>query len=126
MSETSETELSDAALLQYAFKSDTVRRVAVAVAQAFDQAPGQFVWQDEIVLPELDAADKNIIGLVFKNMGKWGMIRRLGGEQDHRRSQRKDRRGGVAWRYQLVNLELLRTFMRRNQCAPQELQPNLL
>ena len=116
--ETTEERLQSKALLQFAFKGDKVRQVATAVAMAFDNSPSGSVWVDEIELPPLDVEDRNIIGLVYKNMAKWGMIERLEGADSHRRSQRNGRRGGTIFKYRLTNRSLLKTFMLRNHAVP--------
>ena len=110
--------LQEKSLLQFAFKGDTVRAVAVAVARAFDASSSGSVWSDEVELPPLEPDDRNIIGMVWRGMAKWGIVRRMEGATDHRRSRNKSRRGGVAWRYEIVSRGLLRTFMLRNHTTP--------
>ena len=116
--EETDAKLAAAALAQYGFKGDTVRRVALAVAKAFADAPGNSVWADEVKLPELNDDSKNVVGLVWKNLAKWGIVRRCEGATDHRRSRNPSRKGGVAWRYELASHSLLKTFMARNQVEP--------
>lgn len=109
-----DAHLADKSLLQYAFKSNTVRAVAVAIALAAVAAPGSTVWPDEIELPELVNEDKNIIGLCFKNLAKWKMIERLEGAGQHRRSRVKSSKGRTVFQYRVINVGLLKTFLKRN------------
>lgn len=120
---TVDAKLSDASLLQYAFKNETVRSVAVAIAAACAAAPGDTLWPDEIDLPELAAEDKNAIGLSFKNLARWKMIERI--ETQHRRSTSKTAKGRTVFPYRIINLGLLKVFLQRNGAALKPKQAEL-
>lgn len=96
------------------FKPGTCRDIMLAIANAFITAPGMAVWADEITLPYVPESSKNCIGLAWRCLAKRGMIMRLEGQTDHRRSQREGSKGRTIWRYQVVNLKLLKTFTERN------------
>lgn len=108
--------LDRVALAQFTFKGDKLRAVGVAVAKAFSGLQPK-VWADEVQLPELGPDDRNIVGTAWKNLARWGIIQRMEGEGDHRRSTRPGRRGGIVFRYRLTNQKLLETFLARNGVA---------
>lgn len=114
---TIDTKLDVATIAQFTFKGETCRAVAVAIAKAFVEAPDGSVWADSVALPELAADDKNTIGLAWRNLTRWKMIQRQEGATDHRRSKAKGRKGGVVFRYKLLNYGLLQTFLVRNRAA---------
>jgi hypothetical protein len=110
---TTDQHLDQSTLAQMTFKPGTVRRVAVAIASAAEASQGS-LWADEVPLPELGPDDKNTIGLAFRNLARWKIIERCEGATDHRRSRRAGRKGGVCWRYVVVNRGLLRAFLKAN------------
>jgi hypothetical protein len=117
--------LDKVALAQFTFKGDKLRAVGAAIAKAFDYIPTMgfnvTVWSDEVELPELDKADRNLIGTAWKNLVRWKIIVRMEGAGDHRkanRDKRKKRRGGIAFRYQLLDAKLLRSFLKANHVEP--------
>lgn len=116
--------LDEATLAQYTFKPGLVRNVAVAIATALHNKRGQPVWADEVALPELQSFDKNLIGLAWRNLTRWGIIARI--EEQHRRSKVKSRNGGIAFQYRAPNWTLLEVFLARNSWCPRPTQGELL
>jgi len=124
-----DAHLDDVTLNMLAFKPGKVREVAVAIGRAFAEAPGEAVWADAVALPELDGGSRNVIGAAWRWLTNRGIIQRLEGAADHRRSTAPGRRGGVCWRYRLLSPGLLRAFMRANGAAVAERryeQPELI
>jgi hypothetical protein len=104
--------LDDATLKQLAFKDDTCKRIAIRIVESFLQDKIQ--WGDEVDLGEIADDDKNVIGCTWRRLAKLGIIKRMEGADDHRRSKVKSRRGGVVWKYRLANAALAVTFLKRN------------
>ena len=124
-----DNHLKDVALVQHLFKGAKVQAVAVAIGNAFADAPGESIWADDIGLPELDDASKNCIGTAWKQLARWKIIQRLEGEFDHRRSTNPTSKGRTVWRYRLLDAKLLRAFLRANgveQKPVRHEQPQLL
>jgi hypothetical protein len=111
---TVDQHLDTKSLLQITFKPGICREVAVAIAAAFQAAPGAVLWSDEVTLPELRPEDVNAVGLSWRRLAKAGIIQRLEGQTDHRRSTSKARKGGVVWRYRIASHSLLRAFLKAN------------
>jgi len=106
--------LMEKSIAQLLFKAGPCRAVAVAIAKAFLDSPGDSVWSDEVQLPELAADDKNVIGTAWKNLARLGLVQRQEGVGDHRRSTREASRGRTVWRYRIMDAASLRTFLARN------------
>ena len=83
-----------------------------------------------MALPPLPTEDRNCVGSAWKNLARWGVIQRLEGATDHRRSTAPGRKGGVVWRYALADAKLLRAFLRANGAdeprPPQKLEQAVL
>lgn len=109
-----DNQLDDAARAQMLFKPGPCREVAVAIASAALAVDGPSLWLDEVKLPDLAMEDKNVIGMVVRSMAKVGLIERLEGAQDHRRSVRKGAKGRTVFKYRVCSCALLRTFLERN------------
>lgn len=105
-------QLDAATLQQLSFKDDTCRRIAIRTVESF--LPDRIQWGDEIDLGDVDPADKNVIGCTWRRLAKLGIIKRMEGADDHRRSKVKSRKGGVVWKYRLGNAKLAETFLKRN------------
>lgn len=105
-------ELDQVTLRQLAFKDDTCKRIAIRIVESF--LPDRIQWGDEIDLGDVDPDDKNVIGCTWRRLAKLGIIKRMEGADDHRRSKVKSRRGGIVWKYRLANAKLAETFLKRN------------
>lgn len=112
-----DNHLQDVGLNLLCFKPSVMRSVMVAIVE---NLLAEKHWLDEMTLPELGPEDKNAIGGAMKTLAGRGIIKRMEGAGDHRRSKSDARRGGLAWRYIIENENLARTFLKRND---QQLPP---
>lgn len=110
-----DNELDAATIAQLTWKPGTCALVALAIAKAFLNSPTNSVWSDTVTLPQLNMEDKNCIGTTWRRLAKMGLITRMEGATDHRRSQNKSRKGGTAWRYVAQSPALLRSYVSRNE-----------
>lgn len=94
------------------FKDGVCRNIANSIVESF--LPDKIQWADEVPLPVVTDADKNCIGMVWRALAKAGIIKRMEGAGDHRRSTVKSRRGGLTWKYRIVNEALARRFLKQN------------
>lgn len=120
---TIDEQLNEITIKQLTWKPGVCQQVAVTIARSFVDSDSNFVWADEVKLPELSSEDKNVVGVAWRNLARNGIVRRLEGQTDHRRSHNKNRKGGVVWRYELARSKLLRTFLKanghaQNHCLP--------
>jgi predicted transcriptional regulator len=109
-----DAQLDAATISQISFKPGPVTNISVAIVKHI--LSDRIVWMDDIELPQVDAADKNAIGLSIRRLANIGIITRMEGMNDHRRSKVKARRGGQVWKYRLANQKLAETFLKRNNC----------
>ena len=110
---------------QLIWKNDTCKRVAVLIVESF--LKDKIQWSDDVNVQGLDDKDKNIIGLTWRRLAKLGILKRMEGAEDHRRSKVKSRKGGIVWKYRLVNPALANAFLKRNGWNPtRRNQPELL
>ena len=113
-----DAHLDSVALKQYGFKNEKLRAVAVAICKAMTASPGCVVWADSVVIPAcVDADSRNCVGSAWRILANWGIIQRMEGAGDHRRSTAPGRRGGNVWRYRLLSPGLCRAFLRANGVA---------
>ena len=110
-----DNHLQGIALDQLLFKPSQMRSVMIAVVE---QLLAGVEWMDEIKMTGLGEADSHCIGGAMKTLAGRGIIKRMEGANDHRRSKSDARRGGLAWRYTIPNPQLARTFLKRNNSQP--------
>jgi hypothetical protein len=99
--------------LQFAFKSDAVKRYACRVAEL--AADHGFFWPDEVDVELVSEEDRNCVGGVYRWLVNSGILVRTA---EFRRSKAEGAKGRTIFKYGLVNEALARTFLRRNQPAP--------
>jgi len=104
--------LDDATLKQLAWKPGICRNVALRIVDSF--LPDKIQWSDEINIGEIDAKDKNVIGCTWRRLAKMGIIKRMEGADDHRRSTIKSRRGSTIWKYRLADKAKAELFLKEN------------
>jgi hypothetical protein len=107
-----DARLDDKTIKVLLFKDGVARNLANCIVESF--LPDRIRWSDSIELPPVVDADKNVIGLVWRTLARAGILKRMEGSEDHRRSLVKSRRGGMVWKYRLANFELAQTFLKRN------------
>lgn len=103
--------LDEVALRQLVWKPGPMRDTAIAICKSALADMSFAFWPDEVLLPELQAADRNCIGSAFRLLTKAGIIERLG---SFRRSKAKGANGRTVFAYQLVSRAKAETFLRRN------------
>jgi len=105
--------LDEKTILQMSFKVSTVQTIAVFIVEQF--LPDKIKWLDEVKLPPgIEKRDMNCVSLVWRRLAKLGILKKMEGSDNYRRSKKKTRRGGVVWKYRMLNARLAETFLRRN------------
>ena len=107
-----DASLDDATIKQLSFKDGSCRNIAVRIVESF--LPDKIQWQDDVPTGEVHDDDKNCIGMTWRRLAKLGIVKRMEGADDHRRSKLKARKGGLTWKYRLANPALAVTFLKRN------------
>lgn len=112
--------LTETLVKQMTWKSQVCQQVSVAIVTVMLTSPGD-VFPDEVDLEFVTDSDCNVIGTVWKNLAKQGIVKR---GTRFRRSKRA--RGRTIFAYRLVSKILAETFLRRNNAVPPlEKQPEL-
>jgi hypothetical protein len=94
---------------QIAFKSPTIQRLACRIVRA--AVTGGYVWPDQVSHDDIPAQDRNCIGSTYRLLCNVGIIQR----QPHfRRSEADDSKGRTIFQYALLDRQLGRAFLRRN------------
>jgi hypothetical protein len=99
--------------LQFAFKSEAVKRYACRVAEI--AADHGAVWPDEVDVELVNEEDRNCVGGVYRWLKNAGILVHT---TEFRRSKADGAKGRTIFKYLLANESLARTFLRRNQPAP--------
>lgn len=94
--------------LQMAFKSEAV--VNYALEAVWLAVSAGWVWPDAVPLEDMADEDKNCVGSVYRWPVHAGLLAR---SASFRRSQAEGAKGRTIFRYDLVRLELARTFLAR-------------
>ena len=105
-----EAHLSDVIIKQLTFKIGVSTNIAVCIAEHL--LKDKICWADEIPFPVINAEDRNCIGGAFKRLARIQIIERMEGH--YRRSKKKERRGGIIFKYRIGNESLAKTFLKRN------------
>lgn len=112
--------LTETLVKQMTWKSQVCQQVGVAIVTEMLISPGD-VFPDEVDLEFVTDSDCNVIGTVWKNLAKQGIVKR---GARFRRSKRA--RGRTIFAYRLASKILAETFLRRNNAVPPlEKQPEL-
>jgi hypothetical protein len=97
---------------QLKWKSEICRRVAIKIVESF--LPDRIQWLDDIDMGPVPEDGRNIIGCTFRMLAKYGIIKRMEGAEDHRRSKMKSRRGGIVFKYRLTDPDAAVAFLKLN------------
>lgn len=106
---TVDQDLQKVLSLQWAFKSETLRTIAVRIIQF--SLTHEFIWPDQIEHDDIDVEDRNCIGTVFKLLANAKLL--LRGDK-FRRSTAEGARGRTIFCYHPGNRRLAETFLKRN------------
>jgi len=113
MQDATDQLLDDVTLKQIAFKPGLMQAVAVTIVSQF--LPDRIIWLDEVELPPgLEKKDMNCVSATWRRLCKLGILKRMEGAENYRRSAKKSRRGGTVFKYRVLNEKLAETFLKRN------------
>jgi hypothetical protein len=115
--------LDSVLIRQLTWKPSIATAVACRIVQT--ALTDDHLWPDEVdfsQIPSLTEADKNCIGLAWRNLVRQGILER---GTSFRRSTAPNANGRTVFAYRLVSFGMAKTFLERNgatwDCGQQEL-----
>lgn len=104
------THLDDVTIKQLVWKPGASREIASRIVRQALESDG-LLWPDEVRLDCVDAADKNIVGIAWRYLAKFGVI---AGTGRFRRSTHPEANGRKVFQYQVASLALAKRWLVAN------------
>lgn len=102
--------LNEVAVAQLFWKPSQCRDIAAKIVQRAIEHPGT-LWPDEVKLADVTAADKNLIGIAWRNLKGFGVLEQTG---KYRPSVRPEANGRIVFEYRMENLSKAQAWLKAN------------